>query len=167
MVYLDLDTAFTVGLERGFSGLPSSPDLLVATPQGEDLDRYVAQVLSARSPVGLLVFDSVTSFYHMLKAPGEGFGDLNLKLGVYVALFRELAARGSTVLLTAMVKAKRGAGGWVPAPAGGEVVRRGSDTILAAELEEGVVSIRVVKHPDPGVKGRELHLALGEGVNQV
>jgi RecA/RadA recombinase len=162
VAFIDLDTLHSVYLQDHPE--QASENLLIATPDATTIDDAVAYVISNPSAdLGLVVFDSVTMFYHLFGGSAR-FGQLNQKLSVYFALFRRLArAMSVAALVTSFARPHRvaHAGGheWVHAYSGGRILHRGCDVLLQVRDTSGGVEIRPLKHYDATLQGKQLRLA--------
>jgi hypothetical protein len=161
VAFIDIDTLqyvyFQDHPEQG------SENLLLATPDAATIDDVVADIVSDPSPdLGLIVLDSVTMFYHLFDGRTR-FGQLNQKLSVYFALFRRLAR---TMLVAALVtsfarphRVVHPTGEeWVQAYSGGRVLHRGCDVLLQVRDTPAGVDVRLLKHYDALVQGKQIRL---------
>jgi len=157
-IYIDLDTAFTALLERceAFHG---AEDLLVIRPEGGFIDEAIAYICSLNIPsVKLIVFDSTTTFYS-LRGGGEDASSLNMKLGLYLALLRKAALKsGGRLIFTSMRRSSRGGGIWHTSYPGGRLLKRRSDLMLELSMDEGFLTVSVVKCRGGITQGRRLIL---------
>ncbi len=150
--YIDLDTAFSAYLRSGFIRVQGMENLLLYTPEGKDVERAVIHVCSVRYPtLGLVVFDSVTTFYHLFNDDAD-FGDLNRRIALYLSMFQSLASRlNVAIVVTSMLRAKRavraGVVSWFPSPSGGRALAKRSTMIISLEQTRQQLKINMVKHP--------------------
>lgn len=166
--YVDLDTMFTAFLEH--EAQPSFPlgDLVVFNPDGGELQDVLSKICSVKvHRPDLVVFDSVTMFYHMFDVE-VGFGEINRMLGVYLSLLQGFASRTeAAILVTSLTRAKKlrasGRSSWSPSYPGGRVLAKRSELILSLTSREGVIEAKVVKHPNPSLQGNVYRLPISEG----
>jgi len=155
-VYIDLDTSFTVFLER-CRAIRSPSDLSVLRPRGEDLDDTIAGVCSLNLPIlKLIIFDSTTAFYNLLGRV-EDTSNLNIKLGLYLAILKRVASRsGGRLVFTSMRRARReeSKGSWRASYSGGRILKRRSDLILELNMDGKYMAISVVKCREASLQGR-------------
>lgn len=159
VAYIDLDTQFTVFVRN----LPRPPqgleNLLVFHPDAASMDDVVVHVCSTMSPdLELIVFDSVTTFYHVFGGTSN-FGRLNQKLGVYLSLFRRvMQSENTSILLTSLAKARKpskpGVEEWKVAYAGGRVLARASQVLVEVHRKDGFLLATLLKHPRQNLVGK-------------
>ena len=165
--YIDLDTMFTAFLEQ--EARPTFPldDLVVFNPDRGEIQDVLSQICSVRlHGPDLVVFDSVTVFYHLFEAR-VGFGEINRMLGVCLSLLQSFASRMNTaVLVSSLTRAKKlkapGRSLWSPSYPGGRVLTKRSELILSLKSGLGYIDVRVVKHPTPSIQGIVCRLPLSE-----
>ena len=150
--YIDLDTAFSAYLRAGFITVQGTENLLLYTPEGKNIEKAVIQVCSVRHPtLGLLVFDSVTTFYHLFSDTAD-FGDLNRRIGLYLSMFQSLASRlNVAIVVISMLRAKKavksGVESWFPSASGGRVLAKSSTLIISLNEQHQKLRITMMKHP--------------------
>ena len=142
MVYFDIDSFFTSSLMK-LGKLPRN--LVLIHPKGDEIDDAFMTLLSWTKPsFDLLVVDSATTFCHVF--PIAKFSGKNRKLGFYLALLRELAAKVSSPVLVTSHQIFRKAGeDWSTAYSGGRVLDYHSGSALQASLQEGSLYLEAKK----------------------
>ncbi len=162
IIYLDIDTAFTVFVED-HAELPYAEHLRLFQPRENNIDDEIAGINALNGvQVDTVIFDSVTSLYN-LRMDGMDSGKVNQRLGLYLALLIMTVSRsGGRLLLTSMMRAgKRGEDSdfWFRTYAGGRLLRKRSDLILRLGREaSGQLQVSVLKSRDPSLEGAMLHL---------
>lgn len=157
-VYLDLDTVFTSYLRNGIVELGAdrrSGELEIFLPAEDEFESMLADVCSSldarggdgekeEGAGGLVVVDSLNSFYHLYE--GIKIGSLNHLLSVYISLLLNHTRRaGSTLLVTSMMRYKKH-GEWILAPSSRRLIKAKSSVLLGAELVESNLVISLLKH---------------------
>jgi hypothetical protein len=160
IIYIDIDTAFTVFLEDQ-RDLHYSENLRIFRPRQGEMDDVIAGICSLSGvKIGIVVLDSVTSFYN-LQVKGQDGSKMNRQLGLYLALLTTAVSRdGGKVLLTSMMRSRKmGDNSWYRTHAGGKLLRQRSELILRLGREgSGRVEVVVLKCHDPSLHGVRLQL---------
>ncbi len=146
VVYIDLDTSFTASLRIRRANYDN---LTIILPKGDEVEEALLVLLSWTTPrMSLLVLDSVTTFNQIIGGL-TSFTSKNRKLGLYLALLRELAMRASAPIVVTShwgyTRAKRGTDYWTRHYAGGRVLDHHSSNIYSATMSDGDISIQVMK----------------------
>lgn len=161
IVYIDLDTAFTVFLED-HEDLPYGEELRVFRPRNGEIDDVVADVCSLSGVrIDTVVFDSVTSLYSLQEGRGDS-SKANRRLGLYLALLTAAVSRsGGRIILTSLMRSRRrrNEDSWYQTYAGGRLLRQRSDLILKlSRRDSGLLDVSVLKCRDPSLEGLNLQL---------
>jgi hypothetical protein len=163
VIYLDIDTAFTVFVED-HTELPYAENLRLFRPGENEIDEVVAGINSLSGvQIDTIVFDSVTALYN-LRADGTPSSKVNQRLGLYLALLTMAVSTrsGGHLLLTSMMRAgKKGEDKqiWYKTYAGGRLLRKRSDLILRLNRKAlGRIGVSVLKSRDPSFEGATLQL---------
>lgn len=160
--YVDLDTMFTAFLANI---RPASllDDLVIFNPDREEIQDVISQICSVRTHnPDLVVFDSITVFYHLCEAKG-GFGDVNRMLGLYISLFQNFASKmNTTVLFSSLARAKYQKTSWSPSYPGGRVLKKRSELIFSLTSSSGSIGVTVVKHPESSLQGIMCYIPVSE-----
>lgn len=163
IVYIDLDTMFTISLEYEGLQTPHLDNLVITNPDDGNIDRVIAEVSSLENPqLGLVVFDSVTTFYHIFPSKVD-YGELNRRLGIYLFLLKKLAIGLKTpILIVSLLRAKKTSSkrSWVYSYSGGRVLERMSDVILTLSRTDDLVEIKSLKHRNKILEGKAFIIPL-------
>ncbi len=164
IVYIDMDTAFTVFLED-HDFLPYAKALRLFRPEVEELGEVISNVCSLNPPrIDTIIFDSVTSFYNFQGGGGANSSMLNRRLGLYLALLNmAVSTSEGRVLFTSMMRARKRKGeeSWYLSYAGGRLLRRRSDLILELKKNKaaaGHLEVLILKCSDSSLNGVSLNL---------
>lgn len=164
-VYIDIDTIFTVHLESKGHCLPHPENLVVFLPNDISVEEAIVRICGSNmKKLGLIVFDSVTNFYH-ISEEYHGFAKLNRILGTYLSLLQNLVSmHGAPLLATTLLKSKvvlkEGASTWIQTYAGGRILENMSKVILILESRENCLRITIIKHPRNAIEGRILEIPI-------
>ena len=166
VIYVDLDTVFTAFFDLMVHGATNLERLFILTPNSDTIEKVMIYVCSILSPhVKLIVLDSITTFFHLLKDGGPA--DINRKISVYLNLLRGLARRANRyIIITSMMRAKKTAGtepeSWFPSPTGGRALL-GAKTILKSSKTKDDIEINVIKHNERAFIDRSFRLPVKWG----
>jgi hypothetical protein len=146
VVYVDLDTSFTASLR---SSRVNHKNLRIILPKGDEVEEALLVLLSWTTPrMSLLVLDSVTIFNQIIGGLSS-FTSKNRKLGLYLALLRELSSRASAPMIVTShwgyKRVKPGADDWTRHYSGGRVLEHHSTNIYSAAMNDEDISIQVMK----------------------
>jgi len=146
VVYIDLDTSFTASL---MIRRANYDNLTIILPKGHEVEEALLVLLSWTTPsMSLLVLDSVTTFNQIIGGL-TSFTSKNRKLGLYLALLRELASRASAPIVVTShwgyARAKLGTDDWTRHYSGGRVLDHHSSNIYSANMNDEEISIKVIK----------------------
>ncbi|MEM1525330.1 MAG: hypothetical protein QW372_03205 [Nitrososphaerales archaeon] len=161
VVYIDLDTMFTISLEFEKLQAQNLDNLVISNPDDSNIDYIIAEVSSLNFPnLGLVVFDSINTFYHIFPSD-VNYGKLNQKLGIYLFLLKKLAIRLNTrILILSLLRAKKVLNSWIYSYAGGRVLNKMGDVIITLSKINNQVEIKLLKHPNKGLEGKAFFLSL-------
>ena len=156
--YIDLDTTFSAYLSSGMMSVNKQEGLTVIRPQANDIHKVMAQVLSSEDDkYDLVILDSLTAFYHLC-SNGRQLKNIPILMGSYIVLFKSMSMRqNSRLIVTSLLSARRApereGGGWTTAPTGRRIMTKISDVILEINSDNSKIDVKVVSHPDLGMKG--------------
>ena len=140
--YIDLDTTFAAYFNAGLIK-PNNVDIYL--PSEGTLVPMVKDVFESMGDSGLVIFDSVNSFYNLFPAQ-ERTGNLNHLLSVLLMLLvRRGLDENVPVLVTSMLR-YRNDGGWVQSPASRRLLRYKSNVRLNVERSGGEIAVTVLEH---------------------
>ncbi|MGI0023768.1 MAG: hypothetical protein ACREA4_01325 [Nitrososphaera sp.] len=145
-IYLDLDTTFTAYFRAGLVKTENVIDIYL--PSDGRLVPMINDVLASLPSSGIVIFDSVNSFYNLFRTQEKTMGSLNRLLSVILMLLvRRGVDSGVPVLATSMLR-YRNAAGWVQSPASRRLLQNKSRVKLKVEMGEAEDSlvVRIVEH---------------------
>jgi len=145
-IYLDLDTAFTAYFRAGLVRTEGIIDIYL--PSEGRLVHMINDILASLPSSGIVIFDSVNSFYNLFRTREKTLGNLNRLLSIMLMLLvRRGVDSGVPVLATSMLR-YRNAAGWVQSPASRRLLQNKSGVRLKVEMgqAEDSLVVRVVEH---------------------
>ena len=162
---VDLDTHFTAYVEDHPDIFDRVEDLAILRPTRRGFDDAVAELCSTTSPdLGLVVLDSVTSFYHFASEDLPGPSVIT-KLAVVLQLLRMAGGdRKIPIVVTSLVKPRIGVrgehGGAAISYSGERLLSRMSRVVLFERLEGDMLAVTAGKHTAAAAVGRRLLIRL-------
>jgi len=157
VVYIDLDTVFTSYVRNNIFDADSG-DLEIFLPSQNEFESILSDICShLDAGTGLVVVDSLNSFYHLYDK--IRIGSLNRLLSAYISLLLNHTRRiGSKLLVTSMIRHKK-AVEWVLAPSSKRLIEAKSSVILDVELARDGLVVGMVKHQPLKVFSKRLFIA--------
>jgi hypothetical protein len=147
VIYLDIDTFFTVFLEdMEKSNYVNS--LLIFRVKPDNLSNIINDVCSLnQSNIGTIILDSVSSYYHLFSTDIKA-SEVNRKLGLHLALLKMITSRGQgQIILTSLrrAKKKKGEKAWHISYAGGKLLQIRSELILELTKRGELIEVSILK----------------------
>lgn len=157
VVYIDLDTVFTSYVRNGIFDVDSG-DLEIFLPSQNEFESILSDICShLDASTGLVVVDSLNSFYHLYDK--IRVGSLNRLLGAYISLLLNHTRRiGSRLLVTSMIRHKKAAE-WILAPSSKRLIEAKSSVILDAELAKDGLVVSMIKHQPLKLYSKKVFIA--------
>lgn len=150
ILYLDIDTFFTVFLED----LEKSNyvnRLLIFRVKPSNLSKIINEICSLnQSNIGTIILDSVTSYYHLYSIEVKA-SEVNRKLGVHLALLKMITERSQgRIILTSLKRSRKkiGEDSWQISYAGGKLLRIRSELILEITKKSELIEVSILKSPN-------------------
>ncbi len=157
VVYIDLDTVFT-SYVRNNVFIAERGDLEIFLPAQGELEPMLSDICShLDAATGIVVVDSLNSFYHLYD--GIRVGPLNRLLSTYVSLLLNHTRRiGCTLVVTSMIRHKKLLE-WKMAPSSKRLIEAKSSVILEVGLGQDGLLVNVVKHRPLKLQSKKLFIA--------
>lgn len=161
VVYIDFDTIFSAFLNLIINDTKNLDNLLILSPNSEDVEKTMAYACSFFSPyIKLIILDSITTLYYLLESKSPS--DANRKIGVYLSLFQSLAKRFDIpIIVTSMIRAKRvrKADLWLTSPTGGRALLK-SKVVLKSKKISDQIEIDITKHKNKALINKAFKLPM-------
>jgi len=157
VVYVDLDTVFTSYVRNGIFDADSGT-LEIFLPSENEFESMLSDICShLDANVGLVVVDSLNSFYHLYDKIKTGA--LNRLLSAYIALLLNHTRRiGCKLLVTSMIRHKK-TEEWILAPSSKRLIEAKSSVIFNAELVKNGLVIGMLKNQPLKLYSKKLVIA--------
>jgi hypothetical protein len=153
VVYIDLDTVFTSYIKNHiFNVGPETLDIFL--PCENEFESVLSDICShLDTDVGLVVVDSLNSFYHLYDK--VKIGSLNRLLAAYMMLLlNHTRRRGCSLLLTSMIRHKKAAQ-WILAPSSKRLIEAKCSVIFDVALESAL-EVQILKHGPFKLRSKKL-----------
>jgi hypothetical protein len=153
VVYIDLDTVFTSYIRNGIYDADSGT-LEIFLPSENEFESMLSDICChLDADVGLVVVDSVNSFYHLYDK--IKIGSLNRLLSAYMMLLLNHTRRaGCNLLLASMIRHKKAAQ-WILAPSSKRLIEAKCSVIFNVALESGLV-VEMLRHGPFRLRSKKL-----------
>ena len=157
VVYIDLDTVFTSYVRNGIFDADSGA-LEIFLPSENEFESMFSDICShLDANAGLVVVDSLNSFYHLYDK--IKIGSLNRLLSAYVALLLNHTRRvGCKLLVTSMIRHKK-TSEWILAPSSKRLIEAKSSVIFNVELVRSGMVVSMLKHQPLKLYSKKLVIA--------
>jgi len=157
VVYIDLDTVFTSYVRNGIFDADSG-GLEIFLPSENQFEPMFSDICShLDTDTGLVVVDSLNSFYHLYDK--IKIGSLNRLLSAYIALLLNHTRRiGCKLLVTSMIRHKK-TSKWILAPSSKRLIEAKSSVIFNVELVRSGMIVNMLKNQPLKLYSKKLVIA--------
>lgn len=162
VVYLDIDTIFSVFLKKLVPNLINSDNLIIFTPNSNEIEKIIVKLCATNMPyLKLIVIDSLTILYHVL-AKGLKSSIVNYRINFYLNLLKKFVTSFQIpIILTGMTRAKKNyfieSKTWLTSTADNKFL---SNVLLKISIKDNYIQINVIKHNNSSLLGKVLLLPI-------